>query len=106
MSGVREMDSDKASAMIFDQIQRKDRLLTSPSWDLPESCILLLSIPDCRLSDLADSLVSEDFQDNGFEEIWIADHTDFDACGEVELFGLKPLAYWGHHRRDRGKPYG
>lgn len=106
LNGIRTMDADEAAAMIYDQIQRKDALRNSPGWHLPEKCILLLSIPDCSLSDLADVLISEDFQDNGFQEIWIADHTEIEEYGEVELFGLKPLTYWGHHCRDRGKPFG
>jgi hypothetical protein len=95
LNGVRTMDADEASAMIFDQAQRKDILRNSPGWHLPNNCILLLSIPNCLLSDLSEVLLAEDFQDNGFEEIWIADHTDIEEYGEIELFGIKPLKYWG-----------
>lgn len=106
INGIRTMDADEAAARIFDQVQRKDALRNTPGWHLPENCILLLSIPDCPLSDLADVLIPEDYQENGFEEIWIADHTEIEEYGQIELFGLKPLKYWGHHRRDRGKPFG
>ena len=106
LNGVRTMDADDAVAMIFDQVQRKEHLRNSLGWHLPNNCILLLSIPDCRLSDIADIFLPDDFQDNGFEEIWIADHTEIEEYGEIELFGLKPLNFWGHHRRDRSKPFG
>lgn len=106
LDAVRTMDADDAAAMICAQIQRKEELRNSPGWFLSESCILLLSTPDCRLSDLDGHLFADDFQDNGFKEIWIADFTEMEEYGEIELFGLKPLTYWGHHRRDRGKPFG
>lgn len=106
LTATRTMHPSDAAVRIYEQIERKEALRNSPGWFLPECTILLLSTPDCRLTDLAGYLLAEDFQDNGFTEIWLADHTEIEEYCEIELFGLKPLTYWGHHRRDRGKPFG
>ena len=44
---------------------------------------------------------------SGFSEVWIADHTETEEYGTVELFGLFPEKYWGFHSRPwAGKPFG
>jgi hypothetical protein len=106
INAVRFMDAWDASAHFYARLERKEALRRSPTWHLPDHCILVLSLPDCPLSELGKRLCKEDFQENGFEEIWIADHSEMEEYGAVELFGLKPSAYWGHHSRNRGKPFG
>ena len=50
---------------------------------------------------------SEDFANLGFAEVWAADWTGLGAYGDVELIGLYPPEWQGHHENDwRGKPYG
>ena len=35
---------------------------------------------------------------SGFSEIWIADPTEVEAYGSVELFGLLPIEFWAATR--------
>ena len=83
-------------------------------WQLPNSSILVLSTPDCPISEIEKFLVgdlleelTETCQQSGFSEIWIADFTEIDAYSSIELFGLLPAERFGYHPdRSRGKPYG
>jgi hypothetical protein len=64
---------------------------------------------DCPLSDLhryLDRSSPQDYADLGFVEIWVADYSELEAYGTIELFGLYPPEFWGYHELDRGKPYG
>jgi hypothetical protein len=92
----------------------KNTSLETTAWQLSDSSILVLSTPDCPISeiktflndDVRDELL-EICQQSGFSEIWIADHTEVEAYGSIELFGLFPIEFWGYHPNySRGKPYG
>ena len=72
--------------------------------------MLVLQLVDGSLNILGQFLdgLNEEFKDHGFAEIWLADYSGVEAYGDIELFGLFPGKWWGHHRRrwpDR-KPYG
>ena len=78
-------------------------------WALPNRTILVLQV-DVPLSELKHRLervVRSDYE-LGFMEIWVADYSDLDAFGTVELFGLRPARWFGYHRRSnwQSKPYG
>jgi hypothetical protein len=87
----------------------KDAKRAEKDWQLPNSSILVLSTPDCPITDM-DYFLEEycrgEFEDNGFTEIWLADHSETEAYGAIELFCLHPPEMWGHYARDRGKTYG
>lgn len=102
------MDSEDALHQISEQIERKEALRSSDGWHLPDQCILVLSIPDCPFSELLPSLTEDlalNFAENGFLQIWLADHSEMEEYLEIELFALKPHGLWGHYPRDRGKPF-
>ena len=86
------------------------RKRSEPDWQLPESSILVLSAPDCPISEMEfhlEKAMQPEFEESGFTEIWIADHTEVEAYGNIELFGLVPKKWWGYHARPwAGKPYG
>ncbi len=79
------------------------------NWSLPARTILVLQV-DVPLSELRrhlEQVVRTDY-DLGFMEVWVADYSDLDAYGTVELFGLRPRKWLGYHRRPNWytKPYG
>jgi hypothetical protein len=81
---------------------------------IPNSSIPVLSTPDCPISKIEKFLdeasleeLMETCHQSGFSEIWIAGHTEVDAYGNIELFGLLPVEHFGHHtNHSRRKPYG
>jgi hypothetical protein len=83
-------------------------------WQQLDSSILVLSTPDCPISEIENLLdkdmrkeVLETCVQSRFSEVWVADHTETEAFGRVELFGLFPEEYWGYHPNpSHGKPYG
>jgi hypothetical protein len=108
LNGVEYMDGSDASMEIQAAVSRKAAKRAGPDWQLPDSSILVLSTPDCPISDLAYYLngVRGEFEGSGFTEIWLADHSETEAYGAVELFCLWPDEWWGWYRRQRGKPFG
>lgn len=71
---------------------------------------LVLQLTDGSLDGLVQLLdgLSDEFNDHGFAEIWLADYSGLEAYGDIELFGLYPESIWGYYRRpwpDR-KPFG
>jgi len=72
--------------------------------------ILVLQLMDGSLDQMRgvfDGLQHE-FTSHGFSEIWLADYSGLEAYGDIELFGLFPSQWWGHHGRPwpERKPYG
>jgi hypothetical protein len=104
-----EQDPHDALAEVFYLIETKEAKRAKFYKDL--SSILVLQLMDCPLtilSPIIDDTIQHDFWRNRFIEIWLADYTGIDAYGDIELFGLKPLRWWGHHERPNPgrKPYG
>jgi hypothetical protein len=94
---------------LVDTIDRKDAKRRTGQWAQRGNTILVLQLQRCPLHDVAsylEDLGPQEFTGHGFREVLIADHSELDAYGAVELFGLFPRRLWGHHERDRGKPYG
>ena len=92
----------------------KNKNPATTAWQLANSSILVLSTPDCPITEIETFLnddtreeLLEICQQSGFSEIWLADHTEVEAYGSIELFGLFPIEFWGYHPNySRGKPYG
>lgn len=110
LDNVEFMDGFDGVWAAGDAIMRKGTKRAEPDWQLPDSSILVLSTPDCPISEMRshlDDALQAEFEESGFTEIWIADHTEVDAYGSIELFGLVPKRWWGCHARPwAGKPYG
>jgi hypothetical protein len=113
MDGMEGLDYVNTAIVIKGAKLENTNTETTP-WQLPDSSILVLSTPDCPITEIeiffsGDSReeLLEICQTSGFSEIWIADHTEVEAYGSIELFGLFPIEFWGRHRNYyRGKPYG
>jgi hypothetical protein len=72
--------------------------------------MLVLLLKDGSLKSLKNILNSliKDFNEQGFQEIWLADYTDLEACGDIELFCMFPSELWGYYQRPwpERKPFG
>ena len=102
INGIGYMDSGDAVIAVGEAIWRKAKKLAEPNWQLPHSSILVVSMPDSPLSQIAqrfDLSLRREFAETGFGEIWMADHSGMEAFGSIELFGLVPERWWGYHRR-------
>jgi hypothetical protein len=92
-------------------IARKEASRRSPDWECPDATILVLASARRSIADLEGLLparIQADFADHGFIEVWFGDYTERDVYGTIELFGLHPPRWWGHHERPNAheKPYG
>lgn len=110
INGTRFMNCGDAVIAVGAAIWRKARKLTEPDWQLPQSSILVVSIPDSPLSEIGcrfDSSLRHEFAEAGFSEIWLADHSGMEAFGCIELYGLVPERWCGYHNLHAGrKPFG
>jgi len=105
------MTNSSALDLVYGTVERKAEKMTKNKGIAISSIILVLQLMDCPLSELKsmlDSDLQNDFTSYRFLEIWIADYTGLDAYGDIELFGLSPLKWWGFHERrnPHRKPYG
>ncbi len=105
------MTSPAALNLVYERIAQKAEKTTKDDRIGINNTILVLQLMDCPLSELRnmlDSDLQKDFASYDFAETWIADYTGLDAYGDIELFGLSPLKWWGHHKRRNPyrKPYG
>jgi hypothetical protein len=85
---------------IVDAIDKKEGKRRTGQWAQRRNTILVLQLSRCPLSELAPYLEGVgpgEFTGHGFREVLIADHSELDAYGAVELFGLYPKRLWGHH---------
>jgi hypothetical protein len=109
LDGVEFMNGMDGILTVGEAIMRKASKRAESDWQLPASSILVLSTPDCPISEIVyhfDAQLQTEFVESGFTEIWIADHTAVDAYGDIELFGLVPKRWWGYHPNLwRGKPH-
>ncbi len=105
------MDISSALDLVYRTVENKAKKMTKNKGIGISNIILVLQLMDCPLSGLKailDSDLQKDFACYGFSEIWLADYTGLDAYGDIELFGLTPLKWWGFHERPNPgrKPYG
>jgi len=80
-------------------------------WRLPERTILVVKLVDYTFNSwewLSENSLRGRFASTGFAEVWLADHTGWEAYHSVRLIGLHPAQYWGMRRQQslEGKPYG
>lgn len=110
LDGRTELDPFDAQDLIYSLIARKESARFNRYVKQVDQCMLVLQLEDGSLASIQHVLdgLQEEFKDHGFEEIWIADFSELDAYGTIELYGLFPLANWGIHKRSNhdSKPYG
>ncbi len=92
------------------RIAIKERARVSRYASRVNETILVLQLVDGSLDAIKTGFegLQADFKEHGFCEIWIADYSGLEAFGDIELFGLYPERWWGHHRRlwPHRKPFG
>ena len=108
--GEVQIDPFGAQETIHYLIARKEKARAERYTKKVSDNILVLQLVDGSFSHLTGAFdgLETDFASHGFAEVWLADYSGLDAYGDVELFGLYPLQWWGRHTRpfpDR-KPYG
>lgn len=106
-----EADTQETLERIFELLEEKDKKRSRNYGNWADKTILVLQLCDCSLSSLQLFITDDmrkDFLGYGFIEVWLADYTEIEAYGDVELFGLVPAKWWGYHRRRNPyrKPYG
>jgi hypothetical protein len=91
---------------IAENVREKESKRSEPDWKFPDSTILVVQVMDCPLRLFRSELHPDCLPHHGFEEIWLADYSELDAYGNVELFCMHPTRLWGYYPSTRGKPYG
>jgi hypothetical protein len=91
---------------IFETIWKKEAKRDGSGWRLEENTILVVQLMDYPLKSLKIHFDRTPLTGHGFKEIWLADYSGIEAYGNIELFGLHPLDWWGYYPQERDKPYG
>jgi len=81
---------------------KKEEKRTKPHWNVPDATILVLDLKlHCRIEEWPeDSSYAEEFDESGFIEVWISDHSSIETHGEVTAIGLYPKSIWGIRGQD------
>ena len=105
-----EMGVYETMELIQNFIERKEKARKDRYIKSVDETIHVLELVDGSLDSYRWYLddLKGDFCNHGFLEIWLADYTELDAYGDIELFGLYPDKWWGYHQRVNPgrKPYG
>ena len=104
------LDASDLPEKIIGVIEKKSPKCSEATWQTPDDTILVIQLMDCPFS-AVHSLISERWTDDickssGFSEIWLADYSELDAYGAIELCALFPASLAGYYQREKGKPYG
>jgi len=104
-------DHDFVLNELYRLIEQKEQKIKDGNWALPQNTLLVLQLMNINISDLLwvfDKSLQKDFTKNIFSEIWIADYSEIEAYGDIELLCLKPIKWWDYHQRlnPERKPYG
>jgi hypothetical protein len=96
--------------MAYCLASKKSEKKKKNKWTYSKNTILVIQSDECPLEEInsyIDISLQSDFSSFGFKEIWLADFTEIDAYGDIELFGLHPKKWWGYHCRQNPhrKPY-
>lgn len=110
VKGTPQIDAYAATEYMHYLIEKKERARSARYVSRVKDNILVLQLVDGSLDGIMwifDGLQA-DFTDHGFSEIWLADYSEYEAYGDIELFGLYPEKWWGYHQRPwpERKPYG
>lgn len=110
VKGKHEIDAYDATEDMQYLIGKKEQARSARYISRVKDTIPVLQLVDGSLDSIMwifDGLQA-DFTDHGFLEIWLADYSEYEAYGDIELFGLYPERWWGYHQRPcpNRKPYG
>lgn len=87
-------------------LSKKQSTLTKGNWHLCQRKILVVMLVDTTIEDLG--FVTDLPEEGGFDEVWLADYSQVEAYGDVDIFALVHGELEGHFATgNRGqKPYG
>lgn len=109
ISASRLFDPE-ACSWLSDLVEKKSGTLTDGRWPNCDRKILVIMMVDISIVDIvaAAGLETHEPDEGGFDEIWLADRTQLDAFGAVDLFAVVHPTLQGHFATgNRGqKPYG
>ena len=93
---------------LLDLMHRKNQTLTKGRWPKCERKILVIILIDTSLEAVTAGTDTDTPSEGGFSEVWLADYTQVEAFGAVDLFAVVHPELEGHFATgDRGqKPFG
>jgi len=93
---------------LLELLHKKDQTLTKGRWSECERKILVIVLVDASIEAVGLGTDTDTPDEEGFDEIWLADYTQVEAFGAVDLFAIVHPELKGHFATgDWGqKPYG
>jgi hypothetical protein len=93
---------------LLDLMHSKDQTLPRGRWPECERKILVVMLIDTSLTAITAGIDTDTPTEGGFSEVWLADYTQAEAFGAVDLFAVVYPKLEGHFATgDQGqKPYG
>jgi hypothetical protein len=94
---------------LLERIHKKQKTLTQGRWPECDRKILVIMMEGLSIADLSQGGIETDRpQPGNFDEVWLADGTQVDAFGAIDLFAVVHPTLGGHFATgDRGqKPFG
>jgi hypothetical protein len=73
---------------LLDLLHQKDQKLTSGAWPQCERKILVVMLIDAPLDSIAHGIETDRPNEDGFNEVWLADHTQVEAFGGVDIYAV------------------
>lgn len=106
-----QLDGLEAAILVQEAVYKKEEKRTSKGWSHPDATILVVQLIGSDGEEMAqylDEELMDEMTETGFREIWIADHSQLEPYGTVQLIGVKPTQWRGvhPHKFDGMKPYG
>jgi hypothetical protein len=91
---------------LLELLHNKEQTLTKGRWSECQRKILVIMLVDTTIEAMAGD--TDPPTEGGFDEIWLADYTQAEVFGAVDLFALVHAELEGHFATgDQGqKPYG
>ncbi len=110
MRQIFQPEPDDADAWwkLLELMHSKDKKLNKGIWPQCERKILVVVLVDTSIEAIAAGSDTDTPGKHGFDEIWLADYTQVDAFGAVDLFAVVHADLKGHFATGNWgqKPYG
>jgi hypothetical protein len=93
---------------LLELMHQKDQKLTKGYWPHCDRKILVIMLGDAGIGALTAATETDKPRQHGFDEVWLADHTQVEAFGAVDLFAVvHPMLEGRFATGDWGqKPFG
>jgi hypothetical protein len=107
--GVELTSAPSDAFDIYLAAAEKAEKMKSGNWSLDDRTILVIFVDELPVSLIHEGAISvtQEYENLGFFEVWLADESDLEAFGTVQLFCLWPQRWYGFHARPNAgmKPY-